>query len=93
MIESGKILQADTNGKFYANVRSTINDPSGDLKKDINNNTRSYTIRWYQAEGIDGADTSDQVLYDETYSFDTESEIRHHQKELDGYCSYDVTLW
>lgn len=30
---------------------------------------------------------------DETYSFDTESEIRHHQKELDGYCSYDVTLW
>lgn len=93
MIESGKILQADTNGKFYANVRSTINDPSGDLKKDINNNTRSYTIRWYQAEGIDGADTSDQVLYNETYSFNTESEIRHHQKELDGYCSYDVTLW
>lgn len=93
MIESGKILQADTSGKFYANVRSTINDPSGDLKKDMNDNRRNYIIRWYQAEGIDGADTSDEVLYDETYEFDTESDIRHHQKELDGYCSYDVTLW
>ena len=93
MVESGKILQADDSGNFYANVRSIINDPSGDLKADVNDDHRSYIMRWYQAEGIDGADTSDEMIFEDTYDFYTVSDTDYHQLELAGYCSYDVTLW
>ena len=91
MIDSGKILMADESGDFYANVRSMISDPSGDLIG--SSGKRSFIMRWYQAEGIDGATTSDKVMAKDICSFDGISDIRYHQKKLEGYCSYDVTLW
>lgn len=91
MIDSGKILMADESGDFYANVRSMISDPSGDLIG--SDGQRSFIMRWYQAEGIDGATTSDKVLAEDTCTFDAVSDTRYHQKKLEGYCSYDVTLW
>ena len=91
MINSGKILMADESGEFYANVRSTVNDPSGDLIG--SDGQRSFIMRWYQAEGIDGADTSDKLIHEDTCTFTGETDTRYHQKKLDGYCSYDVSLW
>lgn len=91
MVNSGKILMADESGDFYANVRSIVNDPSGDILGE--DGKRSFIMRWYQAEGVDGATTSDKVLAEDTCTFDGTSDTRYHQKKLDGYCSYEVTLW
>lgn len=91
MVNSSKILMADESGDFYANVRSIVNDPSGDILGE--DGKRSFIMRWYQAEGVDGATTSDKVLAEDTCTFDGTSDTRYHQKKLDGYCSYEVTLW
>lgn len=96
MLDSGQILQADEGGNFYANVRADVSDPGGDLKvnpADQSSEVRRFVMRWYQREGIDGADTSDKLVYEDTVSFDGTSYRGTHQKELDGYCSYCVTIW
>lgn len=96
MLDSGQILQADVGGNFYANVRADVSDPGGDLKvnpADQSSERRRFVMRWYQREGIDGADTSDELVYEDAVFFDGTSYRGTHQKELDGYCSYCVTIW
>lgn len=96
MVDSGKILQADDSGEFYANVRSQVSDPSGDLLVDPSDpasGSRSYVIRWYSREGIDGADTTDPLLSEEEVLFDGTSVTNYHQRRLNGYSSFCVGLW
>lgn len=95
MIDSGKILMADESGDFYANVRSQVSDPTGDLRVDASDaaSRRKYIIRWYSREGVDGADTSDPLLAEEEVFFDSETVTNYHQKQLEGYSSFCVTIW
>lgn len=95
MIDSGKILMADESGDFYANVRSQVNDPTGDLRVDTSDasSRRKYIVRWYSKEGVDGADTSDPLLAEEEVFFDGESVTNYHQRQLEGYSSFCVALW
>lgn len=73
MVNSGKILMADESGDFYANVRFHRSMIQVEIFLD-EDGKRSFIMRWYQAEGVDGATTSDKVLAEDICTFDGTSD-------------------